>query len=121
MAHSPDHSMSQAAHRPLDHGPSSHDPSGLGPTAHGPTVGSLLLVYSGLLALTALTVALAGVDLGRWVIISALGIASAKTIMVANTFMHLKSEDRILRVFVGVALLTLAIFIGMTFFDYAFQ
>jgi cytochrome c oxidase subunit 4 len=89
--------------------------------AHGPTIGSLLLVYAGLLALTGLTVALAGVNLGRWIIISALGIASAKTILVGNTFMHLKFEDRILRVFVGVAVLTLAIFITLTFFDYAFQ
>ena len=96
---------------------SEHADSG---TAHGPSVGSLLLVYTGLLALTGLTVALAGVDLGRWIIISALGIASAKTIMVGNTFMHLKFEDPIVRVFVGVAVLTLTIFITMTFFDYAF-
>jgi cytochrome c oxidase subunit IV len=88
---------------------------------HSPSPASLLLVYVGLLALTGLTVALAGVDLGRWIIISALGIASAKTVMVLNTFMHLKYEDRLFRVFVGVAVLTLTIFFVLTFFDYAFH
>jgi cytochrome c oxidase subunit 4 len=88
---------------------------------HGPSPAALLLVYAGLLALTGLTVALAGVDLGRWILISALGIASVKTVMVLNTFMHLKYEDRLFRVFVGVAVLTLTIFFVLTFFDYAFH
>jgi len=62
-----------------------------------------------------------GIDLGRWVIITALTIASIKTVLVLNIFMHLKFEDRTFRIFVGVAVLTLAIFIVLTFFDYAFH
>ena len=65
--------------------------------------------------------AVAGIDLGRWVIITALTIASVKTLLVLNIFMHLKFEDRTFRVFVSVAVLTLVIFIVLTFFDYAFH
>jgi cytochrome c oxidase subunit 4 len=75
----------------------------------------------GLLALTGLTVSLAGIELGRWIIITALTIASIKTVLVLNIFMHLKFEERTFRVFVAVALVTLAIFVSLTFFDYAFR
>lgn len=83
--------------------------------------GQYLLVWFGLITLTGITVAVAGIDLGRWVIITALTIASVKTLLVLNIFMHLKFEDRTFRVFVSVAVLTLAIFIVLTFFDYAFH
>ncbi len=96
------------------------EPHGHG-TEHGPTYGQLILIWFGLLALTGLTVALAGISLGRWVIVSALTIASIKSLLVLNVFMHLKFEDRILRVFVAVAAVTLAIFFVLTFFDYAFH
>ena len=46
---------------------------------HVVSYGQYILIWLGLLALTATTVAVAGVDLGRWVIITALGIASIKT------------------------------------------
>jgi cytochrome c oxidase subunit 4 len=89
--------------------------------AHGPGYAQFVLIWLGLLALTGITVALAGIDLGRWVILTALTIASVKTLLVVNVFMHLKFEDRVFRVFVAVAVLTLAIFIILTFFDYAFH
>lgn len=79
-----------------------------------------VLIWLGLLALTAITVALAGIDLGRWVILTALFIASVKSALVLNIFMHLKFEEKIFKVFVAIAVVTLAIFISMTFFDYAF-
>jgi cytochrome c oxidase subunit 4 len=88
---------------------------------HSTSYGQLLLVWFGLLALTGLTVALAGINLGRWIIITALTIASIKTILVVNVFMHLRHEDRVFRYFVAVALLTFVIFIVLTFFDYAFH
>jgi cytochrome c oxidase subunit 4 len=80
-----------------------------------------ILIWLGLLALTCLTVALAGIDLGRWVIITALTIASVKSLFVLNVFMHLKYEDRMFRIFALVALVTFIIFISLTFFDYAFH
>lgn len=82
---------------------------------------SYLLIWLGLLVLTALTVALAGIELGRWVIITALAIASIKAALVLNIFMHLKFEDRLFRWFALIAFVTLLIFIVLTFFDYAFH
>jgi cytochrome c oxidase subunit 4 len=85
------------------------------------TYGHYVLVWFGLVALTALTVALAGIGLGRWVILTALTIAGVKSTMVLYNFMHLRTEDRVFRIFVAVALLTFTIFIVLTFFDYAFR
>jgi cytochrome c oxidase subunit 4 len=89
--------------------------------AHKVTYGQFFLIYLGLIALTGLTVALAGFDLGRWILLTAMGIASAKTALVLNIFMHLKFEDTLFRWFVLVAFVILAIFFGLTFFDYAFH
>jgi cytochrome c oxidase subunit 4 len=83
--------------------------------------GTFVLIWLGLLAFTGITVALAGIDLGRWIIVTALVIAAIKSTLVLNIFMHLKFEDRLFRIFVAVALATLAIFFILTFFDYAFS
>ncbi len=80
-----------------------------------------ILLWAGLLALTCTTVALAGIDLGRWIIITALVIASVKAALVLNVFMHLKFEQKVFRVFVLVTMVTFIIFISLTFFDYAFS
>jgi cytochrome c oxidase subunit IV len=80
-----------------------------------------LLIWFGLLGLTALTVALAGIKLGDWIIITSLVIASTKALLVLNVFMHLKFEDRVFRWFSLVAFVVLLIFIGLTFVDYAFH
>ncbi len=83
--------------------------------------GRYVLIWLGLLALTCATVTFAGINLGRWIIITALTIASIKSMLVLNIFMHLKYEDRIFRIFVGIAITTFIIFISLTFFDYAFH
>jgi cytochrome c oxidase subunit 4 len=90
-------------------------------STHRVSYGLYILIWFGLLGLTAVTVAVAGIDLGRLVIITALGIASVKGLLVMNYFMHLRFEDRMFRIFVLVAGVTLTIFIAMTFFDYAFS
>jgi cytochrome c oxidase subunit IV len=88
---------------------------------HSVSYVSYVIIWFGLVALTALTVALAGIELGRWVIITALVIAAIKSLLVLNIFMHLRFEDRIFRLFTTVAFVTFLIFIVMTFFDYAFH
>jgi cytochrome c oxidase subunit 4 len=90
-------------------------------TPHRISYGVYILIWFGLLALTGVTVAVAGIDLGRWVIITAMIIAAIKGTLVMNYFMHLRFEDRTFRVFALVAGATLAIFIILTFFDYAFS
>jgi cytochrome c oxidase subunit 4 len=83
--------------------------------------GRYVLIWLGLLALTGATVSFAGIELGRWVIITALLIAGIKSLLVMNIFMHLKFEERVFRIFLLVALGTFMIFISLTFFDYAFH
>jgi cytochrome c oxidase subunit 4 len=88
---------------------------------HTVSYSQYVLIWFGLLALTALTVSLAGIELGRWVIITALAIASIKSLLVLSVFMHLQFEDRVFRVFALVAFVTLMVFLVLTFFDYAFH
>ncbi len=83
--------------------------------------GRYVLVWLGLLALTGATVSFAGIELGRWVIITALVIAGTKALLVMNIFMHLKFEEKIFRIFLLVSLGAFIIFISLTFFDYAFH
>jgi cytochrome c oxidase subunit 4 len=74
-----------------------------------------------LLALTAITVAVSQVHLGALNIWAALGIASLKSALVIFFFMHLKYERRIFKSFLLIALVTLALFIGFTFFDVLYR
>lgn len=93
-------------------------------TAHETHVisyGTYVFIWLGLLALTATTVAIAGIDFGKWTLPAALLIASVKTGLVLNIFMHLKFESRVFKAFVAVTALTLAFFFVLTFFDYGFH
>jgi cytochrome c oxidase subunit IV len=83
--------------------------------------GSYILIWLSLMAFSGITVAVAGFDLGKWTVITALIIASIKTWLVLSVFMHLKFENRLFRIFLFIALLTLLIFFVLTFFDYANQ
>jgi len=74
-----------------------------------------------LLILTALTVAITRVELGGYKVIAALTIACAKAGLVIAFFMHMKYEGRLLRWLLFLALVTLAIFIGLTFFDVLYR
>ena len=79
-----------------------------------------LVVWAGLLALTALTVSLAGFGFGRLGILLVLGIAGTKSALIAAYFMHLRYEK--IRLYVGliaIALATLAIFSGLTILEVA--
>jgi cytochrome c oxidase subunit 4 len=72
------------------------------------------------MALTGITVAVAGINFGKLTVATALTIATIKTYLVLTIFMHLRSESRIFRVFVGVALLFLLISFILLFTDYSF-
>lgn len=78
------------------------------------------VVWLGLLLLTALTVESAQANLGRLAIFICLAIASFKSILVFLYFMHLRHEKRLLiKLIIPIAMVTLAIFIGLTFTDVA--
>jgi cytochrome c oxidase subunit 4 len=88
---------------------------------HSHGYGIYVLVWLGLLALTGLTVAVAGIHIGGLTIATALIIASVKAYLVLSIFMHLRSESKVFRVFVLVALFFLIISLILLFSDYSFQ
>lgn len=81
----------------------------------------LTVVWLILLILTGLTVWVSRLDLGAYRVWGALAIASFKGGLVIAFFMHMKYEGKLLRWLLFVALLTLAIFIGFTFFDVLYR
>jgi cytochrome c oxidase subunit 4 len=91
-------------------------------TQEEPARSSAVVVYGViwliLLFLTAVTVAVANFNIGKLAVIVCLAIASIKSILVFLYFMHLRDEQRlIIKLIVPIALVTLAIFIGLTFSD----
>ena len=77
-----------------------------------------IYVWVGLLALTALTVTMADLNLGRISILVVIAIAAVKSTLVLLFFMHLLTEKRLLlKLLVPIAICTLAIFIGLTYVD----
>ena len=81
----------------------------------------LTVVWLALLALTGLTIWVSRLDLGSYRVWGALAIASLKSGLVIAFFMHMKYEGQLLRWLLFVTLLTLAIFIGITFFDVLYR
>lgn len=81
----------------------------------------LTVVWLALLALTALTVGVTRVELGANKVLAALTIACVKGGLVIAFFMHMKYEGRLLRWLLFLTLVTLAIFIGFTFFDVLYR
>jgi cytochrome c oxidase subunit 4 len=91
------------------------------PTHHIISYGKLAAVWVGLLILTLATVLITRADLGAAKVWAALAIASLKSGLVIAFFMHMKYEARPFRVILFVALVTLAVFIGITFFDVLYR
>jgi cytochrome c oxidase subunit IV len=89
--------------------------------AHGISYGTLLSVLTTLLALTAITVYASQIDMGALNIWVALLIASTKASLVLMFFMHLRYESGLLKYTFTITVFTLAIIIGLTFWDVAFR
>ncbi|MBS1513703.1 MAG: cytochrome C oxidase subunit IV family protein [Bacteroidetes bacterium] len=89
--------------------------------SHSHEYGVYILVFFGLLALTAITVSIAGLNLGSLTLTVALVIATIKTCLVANYFMHVKFDSPIFKVFIAVCIVIFATMIGLTFFDLIFR
>lgn len=79
------------------------------------------LTWLALVILTALTVWITRVELGGAKVAAALAIACLKGGLVIAVFMQMRYEGRLLRWLLFVALVTLAIFIGLTFFDVLYR
>lgn len=87
---------------------------------HSHSYGIYILVWLALMALTAVTVAVAGMNIERFTVATALIIASVKAYLVLTIFMHLRSESKAFVVFVLVALFFLGISFVLLFADYSF-
>lgn len=74
-------------------------------------------IYAALLVLAAATTAVAYVDLGAFNGPAALLIASAKTVLVALYFMHVRMSSPITKLFAGTAVFWVAILIVLTLSD----
>jgi cytochrome c oxidase subunit 4 len=82
------------------------------------TTGAYFLVWAGLIVLTAVTVVVSRLDVGRVAVIVALAIAAVKSTLVLLYFMHLRWEKRlVIKLAIPITLATLAIFIGLTYTD----
>ena len=79
-----------------------------------------ILVWLGLLTLTALTTVVAGINFGALTIAIALLIASTKSYLVLTVFMHLRIEQKAFKIFILVALAFLIISFVLLFSDYSF-
>jgi cytochrome c oxidase subunit 4 len=91
-------------------------------TQHQPVgYGVYFLAWLTLVLLTSITTTAAGMDFGRVSVFVALVIAGIKTTIVLYLFMHLKYESRLFHIIVFIVLVTLVIFIGLTFTDILFR
>ncbi len=86
-----------------------------------PGYGIFLLVWFALLVLTGITVTVTGIHFGNLTVAIAMTIACVKSYLVLTIFMHLKSENPVFKVFVGVALFFLLISLALLFSDYSFM
>ena len=77
----------------------------------------LMLVLGALLALTVLTVAVTYVNLGSFNLIIALAIATAKALLVALYFMHLRYDRPFHGIVFLAAILFVMLFVGMVLVD----
>lgn len=80
-----------------------------------------LLVWISLVAFTSITVTIAGINLGDYTLFIAMLIAAIKSSLVINIFMHIKFEDPIFKVFLGISGFTLLVIFTLTFFDYFYR
>ena len=86
-------------------------------SAHTVSYRANLFLWIALLALTGLTLMVAGFNLGRSGIFINILIASIKAGLIVYIFMHMKYESLLLKLMLLMTLFTLTVIIVMTFLD----
>ena len=76
-----------------------------------------LMIWFCLLMLTGVTVTVAGLNLGQLSVLGAIIIATVKSTLVILFFMHIKYEDRVFKIMLGLAVVTLVVIMVLTFVD----
>lgn len=82
---------------------------------------TLAMVLAALLLLTGVTVAASSLNLGKFNVPVALGIACTKVTLVLLFFMHLKYEGKAIKISFISTICFLVIMISFTFWDVAFR
>lgn len=82
---------------------------------------TFLYVLALLITLTLTSVAVTQIYLGTLTVVIALLIATIKSSFVLRIFMHLKFENRIIKIAVSAVVLVLAAVIFITFLDYLYR
>jgi cytochrome c oxidase subunit IV len=99
-----------------------HDPSNVTNPEHSEhhivTPMQYGMVFAALLVGTALTVIAAGIDLGVFNPVIALGIACTKAVIVILFFMHVKYQSKLVKLTVAAGFFTFIVLITMTLTDY---
>jgi cytochrome c oxidase subunit 4 len=80
-----------------------------------------VLVWAALVGFTVVTVAVAYLDMKHVTVLTAMLIATAKAMLVILYFMHIRFEKLLFTYLLLTAFGTYAIFIGLTFVDYAYR
>jgi cytochrome c oxidase subunit 4 len=75
-------------------------------------------IFGALMVLTAVTVAVAFVNLGAFNFPVAIGIAITKATLVVLFFLHVKYSSQLTKMFVGMAFFFLIILFGLSLTDY---
>jgi cytochrome c oxidase subunit 4 len=82
---------------------------------------TFLLVLLVLVIFTFISIAVTNYNLGPLTVLTALLLATAKTILVLTYFMHLKWDVRMFAVLVSAVLMLIGVVIFITFLDYLFR
>lgn len=80
-----------------------------------------VIVWLALIALTSITVTVAGISLGDYTLAVAMLIAAVKSGLVISIFMHIKFDQPIFKVFLLLSGLTLLVIFILTFFDFIYR
>ncbi len=86
---------------------------------HGPSLATYVAIFTALLALTGLTVAVAYVDLGRLGAPIAIAIACLKATLVILFFMHVKYETRLIGLWAASGFAFFVILVAITMGEHA--
>ena len=79
--------------------------------------GVYVVVWLSLLIFTGLTTTVGGIELRNLAVFVALLIAIVKTSLVVTYFMNLKNEDRMFKIMLLFALITLGVILSLTYAD----
>lgn len=80
-----------------------------------------ILIWLSLLMLTGVTITVAGLNLGTLSVLGAIVIAAVKSTLVVLYFMHIKYEDRVFKMMLGLAIFTLVVILVLTFADVSYR